>query len=124
MLFRSLPRVPPQISEPSSQTLASGAGDGPRRVGVRRDLSRAASAGSCARAGGSRAGGDGGEADLGDPPAVQRPARGGEEEAEAGGGHQQRQEAAAPGDQLPPGTLLRHELRAGALPQHTAAGGV
>lgn len=70
------------------------------------------------------AGGDGGEADLGEPPAVQRPAGGGQEAAPAGGARQQRPEAAAPRDQLPPRALLRHELRAGALPQHPAAGRV
>lgn len=69
--------------------------------------------------------GDGAQADLGEPPAMQRAAgRGVEEEAEAGGGRQQREEAAAPGDQHSPGTLLRYELRTGALPQHTAAGRV
>jgi hypothetical protein len=54
---------------------------------------------------------------------VQRPAGGGgEEAAQAGGARQQRPEAPAEGDRLPPRPLLRHELRAGALPQHTPAG--
>jgi len=66
---------------------------------------------------------NGAEADLGEPAPVQRAAGcGGQEEAEAGGGGEQRAEAAAPGDQLPPRPRLRHERRAGALPQHTAAG--
>lgn len=72
--------------------------------------------------GGAAAVGNGAEADLGESAPVQRTAGGGQEEAEAGGGGEQRAEAAAPGDQLPPRPRLRHERRAGALPQHTAAG--
>jgi hypothetical protein len=53
---------------------------------------------------------------------MQRAAGSGQEEAEAGGGGEQCAEAAAPGDQLPPRPHLHHERRAGALPQHTAAG--
>ena len=48
--------------------------------------------------GDARARGDGGEADLGEPAAVQRPAGGGQEAAPAGGARQQRPEAAAPRD--------------------------
>jgi hypothetical protein len=96
---------------------------------------------------GGRASGDGGEADLGEPPAVQRPAGGGQEAAQAGGARasgesgmearrisvsprpcngrrvvarkRPRQEAPviAQGDQLTPRPLLRHELRARAIPQ-------
>lgn len=69
-------------------------------------------------------GGDGAEADLGEPAPVQWAAGGGEEEAAAGVGREQRAEAAAAGDQFPPRPRLRHDRRPGALPQHNAAGRV
>jgi hypothetical protein len=121
----SLPSSPNlQLPNPSSR---AGAGDVSRRARVRRAGSTIPGCGELAgereREAGARAGGDGGEADLGEPAAVQRPAGGGgEEAAQAGGARQQRPEAPAEGDRLPPRPLLRHELRAGALPQHTPAG--
>ena len=78
--------------------------------------------GGAAVGGRAAGGGDGAEADLGEPAPVQRAAGGGEEEAETGVGREQRAEAAATGDQLPPRPRLRHERHTGALPQHTAPG--